>query len=75
MAHKSPVLAKYTFQHVRLNYLKKISVQSGEILLEISYWTLWMTLFDRKCLLENHGISRGIEELLTNGEVPIYDTK
>ena len=34
----------YTFQQGSIPYQKEISVQSGEILLEISYWKLWTTL-------------------------------
>ena len=49
MAPKPPGLTKYTIQKGIIPYQKEISVQYGEILLDISYWTLWMTL---KCGLK-----------------------
>ena len=40
MSQKVPGLTKYTFRQFSLPYQKGISVQSGEILLVISYWKL-----------------------------------
>ena len=45
MNQKVPVLTKYTFQQGSIPYQKEISFQYGEMLLEISYWTLWQTLY------------------------------
>ena len=44
MAQKVTGLTKYTFQRGSLPYQKEISVQYGETLLYIYYWTLWLTL-------------------------------
>ena len=45
MAQKLPGLKKLkVYKQGSLPYKKEISVQGGEILLEIYYWTLWMTL-------------------------------
>ena len=44
MAQKLPSLTKYNFQQESLPYHKEILVQGGEILLYISYWTLWLTI-------------------------------
>ena len=44
MSQKLPGLIKYTFQQESLPYHKEILVQVGEILLYISYWTLWLTI-------------------------------
>ena len=49
MAPKVPGLTKYTFQQESLPYQKKISVQSGKNLLDVSYCTLWMTF---QCALQ-----------------------
>ena len=49
MSWKAPGLAKYTFQQGSIPHKKEISVQAIEILLEISYSTLWLTL---QCVLQ-----------------------
>ena len=43
MEQKIPGLTKYIFQQGSLTYKKEISVQGGEILVDIYYWTIWMT--------------------------------
>ena len=45
MALKSPVFLNNTLIHGSLPYQKELSVQSGEIILNISYWSLWTTLY------------------------------
>ena len=44
MSQKLPGLTKYKFQQGSITYQKEISVQSEEIILDISYWKLWMNL-------------------------------
>ena len=52
MDQKLPGLTKYTFQQGSLPYQKEISAQRRGVLLDISYWTLWLIPhFDLKCSL------------------------
>ena len=62
MAPKSLGLLKYTLQEGSLPYQKEILVQSGKIFLEISYWTLFLTL---QCLLQLSLISSLLIQDLT----------
>ena len=49
MYQKPLGLAQYIFQKGSLTYQREISVQDGYIILEISYWTLWITI---QCALQ-----------------------
>ena len=44
MDQKLPGFKKYTFKQGSLTYQKEVSVQAGEILLDIYYQKLWLTL-------------------------------
>ena len=44
MTWKAPGLERYTFQHGSITYQKEISVQYGEMTLEITYWTVLLIL-------------------------------